>query len=114
MGLDKLSAKALFRVLLITLTTPQCFAAVSNYWNVVDCGNVAIPGGHTIDDLYNNALDMASYAQTRLDVAINAPRIEPDTDTARAANNAKWLWNVQFQFARKILGIWTGDPLDSS
>lgn len=79
---------------------PSCMAAMSNYWNVVGCDNVQIEGGHNIENLYQNAVEMANYASTQLGMALDKNKFNPKSSESKVANNARWLWGVDFKFGR--------------
>lgn len=64
---------------------PSCIAAMSNYWDVLGCDSAQIPGGHNIETLYQNAVDMANYTSTQLDVALSKSKISPNSDESKAA-----------------------------
>lgn len=60
--------------------------------------------GVSVDDLWDNAVEMAQNAASTVDMLVNANTIAPLSRTSRAADNAKAMFAASFGFS-KVTGL---------
>ncbi|KAJ4258147.1 hypothetical protein NW762_008288 [Fusarium torreyae] len=77
----------------------QCHAAVT--WTTIGCGANAQVDGKDITQMWNNAVDLSSNAQSKLDNLLNAITIHSrEGPIARIASHVRNMFAIEYRFDR--------------
>lgn len=87
-------------VLIGLYALPPCQAAVTN-WRTMNC-DIDLYNDLTLDDLYSNALAMATYAAERMDFLNDGTRVAPLSDRAKVADNLKYMFPLDYTPKEKL------------